>query len=795
MVRAAIRPAARFVDIAFCRPMFIGRVAAGGTTASPVAPRPRPPSGEWIMPNPARFSLSARAVPLLLAMAAGGTVGADVVVPPSVPRAGTLALRTGTINVSAFENRLAGADAAAPLGPGKLVVTLDGPLDPARRAALVGAGVRLGGYLPMHSFIADAPAATAAALNALGFVESVVAYQDAWKLAPELRAGPAGRIFITPGRQALAATGEVIALVWLFEGEDSAPTVAALAALPGAAVTSNELVGRTVCLGVRLRGADVPALASIPAVQFAEHAPEYTERSNYLSRWVIQSNQIGVLPLGAQGLTGAGQVMGIIDGRLNADHCSFRDAVNPIGPAHRKILAFNAAPGNYSQHGTHVAGTAVGNDQTLDTSVKRGVAHDAKLVYNIYPLQTETSHLERYSLHHTQGARVQTNSWGDDSTTAYDGGCRAIDEFQRDTDDCLIVFSVSNNSTVRNPENAKNALAVAATGGGGNQDAHCSGGTGPTADGRRKPDVMAPGCGVVSSSGSGLAACTSVPLTGTSMAAPAAAGIALLTRQYFTSGFYPSGAAAPADAFVPTGQLLKAMLVNASVDITGVAGYPSNREGWGRVLADNALYFAGDDRKLLVAQRGNAAPDALETGDAASLIFISQGGLQQLRITLAYADAGATAGTTFAPVNDLNLVATSPSGVVYLGNVFASGQSATGGAADALNNLEQVHTDAEPGAWTVTVNGTAVNDGPQGFALVITGPVGPDAPCGSTDFDGDGDAATDADIEAFFTVIGGLPCPTPSCGSTDFDLDGDEGTDADIEAFFRVIGGGPCAAP
>jgi|GEM_PF-780439 len=64
--------------------------------------------------------------------------------------------------------------------------------------------------------------------------------------------------------------------------------------------------------------------------------------------------------------------------------------------------------------------------------------------------------------------------------------------------------------------------------------------------------------------------------------------------------------------------------------------------------------------------------------------------------------------------------------------------------------------------------------------------------CGSTDFDGDGDEGTDADIEAFFAVIGGNACPTGTCGSVDFDGDGDEGTDADIEAFFRVIGGGPC---
>jgi len=30
------------------------------------------------------------------------------------------------------------------------------------------------------------------------------------------------------------------------------------------------------------------------------------------------------------------------------------------------------------------------------------------------------------------------------------------------------------------------------------------------------------------------------------------------------------------------------------------------------------------------------------------------------------------------------------------------------------------------------------------------------------------------------------------CGSADFNGDGDIGTDADIEAFFRVLGGGSC---
>ena len=63
-------------------------------------------------------------------------------------------------------------------------------------------------------------------------------------------------------------------------------------------------------------------------------------------------------------------------------------------------------------------------------------------------------------------------------------------------------------------------------------------------------------------------------------------------------------------------------------------------------------------------------------------------------------------------------------------------------------------------------------------------------PCGSPDFDGDGDSGTDADIENFFACIGGDCCAL--CGTADFDGDGDTGTDSDIEAFFRVLGGGTC---
>jgi probable HAF family extracellular repeat protein len=64
--------------------------------------------------------------------------------------------------------------------------------------------------------------------------------------------------------------------------------------------------------------------------------------------------------------------------------------------------------------------------------------------------------------------------------------------------------------------------------------------------------------------------------------------------------------------------------------------------------------------------------------------------------------------------------------------------------------------------------------------------------CVSSDFDCDGDAGTDADIQAFFRCLAGN-CPASPCTSTaDVDADGDVGTDLDIQAFFRIIAGGSC---
>jgi hypothetical protein len=631
---------------------------------------------------------------------------------------GKLYLQAGTFEVDRIENLLAqpnpkfGADQS-------YVVQLDGPMTTERRTALEGAGVLLQSYLPQHAYIAQLGFAEPNALAALPFVRWVGSYRSDWKIDPGI--GQRLTPFQTDLRIAVERAGLVKLTVTLFEGRGLEEGMRGLAGL-GAMVLDGIDVGGQGMIEVILDPADLAAAAERSDVQYIEEASEITLR-NMTTRWIVQSNVNGVTPLYANGITGLGQLAGIIDGKVNVNHCSFFDS-DPIGPLHRKIQAYNTSLGS-DTHGTHVAGTTVGDDGTTNNT--RGIAYGGRFCYNTIPSFTEAMILSRLTLHHDQGARMHTNSWGDDGTTVYNSLCRGIDLFSYNFEDDLVFFAVTNLGSLRNPENAKNLLAVGASQDTPSQQNHCSGGAGPTTDGRRKPEIYAPGCSTNSSNGSG---CSTVALTGTSMASPAVAGVGMLVRQYYQDGFFPTGAANPTDALNPSAALVKATLLNASVDMTGVAGYPSNTEGWGRVLADRALYFAGDARTLIVLDDIRNASGFTTGGSAAYPVTVTNPA-EQLRVTLVWTDPPAAAGASQAAINDLDLVVISPGGSsTYLGNVFSAGASATGGVKDAKNNVEQVHVNSPAtGVWTVSVNAAAVNVGTQGYALIVTGAVALDPTC------------------------------------------------------------------
>ncbi len=150
----------------------------------------------------------------------------------------------------------------------------------------------------------------------------------------------------------------------------------------------------------------------------------------------------------------------------------------------------------------------------------------------------------------------------------------------------------------------------------------------------------------------------------------------------------------------------------------------------------------------------------------------------------------AQAGTGKVGLVAKGRIAGAPRGLAYVG--AGVWQTDHNGQTMSSAQVQALATAGNELTYTVVFKGTEVRIGIDrdldGTLDFDEAPIAP--PCGSADFDGDGDTGTDQDIEAFFRCLAGNCCAI--CGTADFDLDGDTGTDQDIEAFFRVLAGGSC---
>jgi subtilisin family serine protease len=357
-----------------------------------------------------------------------------------------------------------------------------------------------------------------------------------------------------------------------------------------------------------------------------------------------------------------------------------------------------------------------------------------------------------------QGARIHSDSWGGGVPGAYDEQCRQLDQFIWDHEDFLVVVAAGNAgqdispqgqgidlTSVDSPGTAKNCLTVGASENNragefseaygawwpydypvdpfksdpmadSVDDIVAFSSRGPCTTGRRKPDVVAPGTFVLSVRSSQIAsnqfAWGAFPpakadymfMGGTSMATPLVSGCAAVVRQYLrqTVGITD-----------PSAALLKASIIHSARYVPyrfahpSSAPYADNEQGWGRIDLRSVLNPQPPANVVFIDE-----PGGLVTGEEHVMAIEVEDDSLPLRITLVYTDF---AGGDL--VNNLNLMVRDPNSTHFLGNDFAAL-----GTVDSVNNVEGVIVERPiVGAWTLRVVASDVPEGPQRFALVVSG--------------------------------------------------------------------------
>ena len=671
-------------------------------------------------------------------------------------------------------------------------------------------------------------------LRARSGVAVLEPYRAEFKLSPEI------------GRLSSAETLDLVVLT--FPDEDD-PAVASFVERHGGRVVGRDRGWLHVTLG-RNRLEALATLEPVWLV--FEYTPNVLQGEEVGSTLQIGGWIEGTKPYHAAGVDGGGgdlpntapQVLMIMDGGFHLDSGELSDTRNTPGvpgPSHRKVVSYVptnpwGGQGDLLEcasypHGTMGASVALGAATTVPPSYgwpwppykdrkMDGVAPGARLaaydagagcfldIGSVYGAPASGSLPDAYLNH---GARTFNFSWGASSNT-YNSYSTQVDRFLHDYADVLLFASAGNSGpasgTVYAPATAKNAVSVGATYSGPHPDLDQndrwpSSSKGPTAAAQRTaPLLMAPGSDLPSDNAREIYFCFNLdddqagPVTcmpqegssGTSEASPAAAGAALLVRDYFRQGFYPDGTSDdPSNALdqvsTVSGALVKALLI-ASADWVGEGNLPgsnlsvpyrfNNEQGYGRIELDNVLKLAswsGSPVGLIVHDGGlpggvsdmPALPRTLDAvfGETAVQPFEVLDPSRELRVALTWME---DSGDFLINDLDLELVSPDPDGagplepVVYRGNYFTDDNNRNGvmDPGEDCPGIEGTSGALDVSPWSLPTCSNSPTDSKHTTEAIF---LSPDADAGGDD---------DADFHQILPGTWQLRVVAPG-GGTDFD--------------------------
>jgi len=673
------------------------------------------------------------------------------------PEAGRLVLPAASFDPLAALPDVAAAE-LEPSRPSLHLVQFHGPIKDAWLDALSGAGALLVQYIAPFSYAVLLAPEDAGNVSSLAPVRWVGAFEPAYRFAN------------------LDLEGAALANLVVLDDGRAGSVLGALERAGGSPnVTGRIPFSELDAVGVQAAAspAVIAAAAAMPSVYSisAQRAPaprdEMSDQiiaGNYTAAGVPQPgyrdwlNQVGA--------NGKGVIVAHVDTGVSARH---PDLAGQLGGCRDYTtgdvgaLCIAEMTDTFG-HGTHTAGIilgtgATGLEGTDGFEYGLGVAPGAKLFgQNYVALVTPFAptgpgqyiELNRHSV--LGGATVSANSWGPaGDPQGYDADTREFDFAPRDAnlvtpqhEPLDFVLSIMNGeggtSTQGSPDEGKNLLRVGATEnlrftGADIDDLSFVSAHGPALDGRRLPDVVAPGEAVISTADPVTTALCLDPVigtgillyshcTGTSMASPHVSGGSAIFIEHYRDRF----------GRTPSPALIKAAFVNGAVDLAGaldasgdvMGHYPDDKQGWGRFNLRNVIQGTTKtylDQTVLLTDTGSRRRIRVKPVDAKLPV----------KITLVWTDAPGPGlgGATPAWVNDLDLRVTA-GGVQYLGNSFGSpstGWSVPGGTADFMNNVENVYLQSASGVIDIDViAANLAGDGVPGrgdftdqdFALVLS---------------------------------------------------------------------------